>query len=232
MFAQEPDDEDQQIIEVGSISLLEQFLIAKKDAREFFFSEGRGLLAGLFRRGHVVFPVADSGQRGARREGSTVELQLLQDRTDQLLLIRSVVDGEAAAIGFDPVQVATKQPGTEGVKGTQYRRTLIEIERRWTEESRGRKQLPTTWAQQGDGSTKHLIGGLVGESDGKDRSGRYPGRDEVGDAMGHHPGLAAARACDHRHRPPVAGDGLLLARIQCLGHRSFTLLEAFRGVGL
>ena len=50
----------------------------------------------------------------------------------------------------------------------------------------------------------HLVGGLVGERDGQDLERRDAlAPDQVGDAVGEHPGLARARAGDDQQRPAV-----------------------------
>jgi len=47
----------------------------------------------------------------------------------------------------------------------------------------------------------HLVGSLVREGQGNDLGRRHAGGDQVGDAAGHHPRLAAARPCQHQQRP-------------------------------
>jgi hypothetical protein len=43
-------------------------------------------------------------------------------------------------------------------------------------------------------ATSHLVGGLVGEGESENLSPRDPYLEEIGDAMGHNPGFAAAGA--------------------------------------
>jgi hypothetical protein len=61
----------------------------------------------------------------------------------------------------------------------------------------------------------HLVGGLVGEGDGQDlERADAPVADQVGDAMGQHPGLARPGAGHHEQRPLVVRDGVGLHGVE------------------
>ena len=60
----------------------------------------------------------------------------------------------------------------------------------------------------------HLVGGLVGERDGQDRRRRHALVDEVGDAVGEHPGLARPGAGDDQQRAAAVHDGVELIGIE------------------
>ena len=99
-----------------------------------------------------------------------------------------VVAREADLAGIPP-----QQPGREPVEGAHLHRLR---------------------PHQGRHPPAHLVGGLVGEGEGHDRSGRNPGRNQVGDAVGHHPGLPAPRACQHEQRPLDVGGRLPLGVVE------------------
>ena len=65
----------------------------------------------------------------------------------------------------------------------------------------------------------HLVGGLVGERDGQDLRRRHALVDEVGDAVGEHPGLARPGAGHHQQRPVGVDDGVELVGVQTLRKR-------------
>ena len=61
----------------------------------------------------------------------------------------------------------------------------------------------------------HLAGGLVGEGHGQDAvGGNAAHADQVGDAVGEHPGLAASGAGQHEQRALGRLDGLALLGVQ------------------
>ena len=60
----------------------------------------------------------------------------------------------------------------------------------------------------------HFAGGLVGEGDGEDVSGRDALRDEVGDAEGDDAGFARAGAGQNQNRAVQRFDGLALLGIE------------------
>ena len=50
--------------------------------------------------------------------------------------------------------------------------------------------------------------------------GRDALRDQVGNPVGHHPGFATARSCQHQKRPLDMGRGLMLAGIERIERKS------------
>ena len=61
----------------------------------------------------------------------------------------------------------------------------------------------------------HLGGGLVGEGDGEHLAGLHaPGRQQVGDAVGEHPGLARAGTGDDEQRAALVQHGLALLGVE------------------
>ena len=70
-------------------------------------------------------------------------------------------------------------------------------------------------ADQRQDALAHLGGGLVGERDGQDLPGPHAlDADQVGDPMGQHARLAAARAGQDEQRPLRRGDGAGLLGVE------------------
>ena len=60
----------------------------------------------------------------------------------------------------------------------------------------------------------HFVGRLVREGDGEDAVRRCAATDQLGDAIGDHPGLARPRAGQHQQRPGKGMNGFGLGGIQ------------------
>jgi len=140
----------------------------------------------------------DAGERGARWVAFLVEVQLPQGARDDLLLVGRVVDHE---VPREPhgLAVATQELRARGVEGPgpEVPRDL------------GREEPLEAAA--------HLAGRLVREGDGQDAVRRDArARDEVRDAVGDDPCLAAARAGEHEQGAVHVLDGIGLRLVQTL----------------
>src|SRR5205823_9248292 len=73
-------------------------------------------------------------------------------------------------------------------------------------------------SDEGLDALAHLVGGLVGERDGEDPEGADAAlADEVGNAMGEHPGLPRARAGDDEERTLAVDDSVELVGVEAVG---------------
>ena len=140
---------------------------------------------------------ADGGVHRAGREALGVDVEVPEDVAGQADGVGLVVDREAGrvaqAVGARGAGCGRRPSGT----------------------SRPTSSRPP--ARRGRRPGLHLGGGLVGEGDGQEAEGRdAPVLDQVGDAVGEHPGLARAGAGDDQQRTVAVDDGLPLRGVQPL----------------
>ncbi len=183
-----------QVFEVDGVGSPESALVGFEQIDEFGVEPARAIqVAG-------ALPLAllgmDLREHPARRHAPVVEPALLQEALDHGLLVRLVVDHEALP---EPhlVVVSAQEPRTHGMEGT-------------------RPHVPGhVRAHELLESSLELAGGLVGERDREDAIGRDPVlRQQVGDAVGDHPCLAAARAGEDQERPIDVGRSVGLRRVE------------------
>ena len=134
---------------------------------------------GLAREGllvdQLVLQVGDLGAERLRRELLGVQVEVAADQRHQALGVGRVVDRERRGEA-ELLRLAAQDPHAGAVEG----QTHIAL-------ARGADQLLD--------ALLHLARGLVGEGDREDLAGVHAaGRQQVGDAVGEHPGLAGAGA--------------------------------------
>ena len=194
MVAEQLDRLHQQVVEVHRPGLQQPGLVVDVDVGVLALEDVAGPLDGLLGTDELVLPQADLAVRGARREPLGVEVEVADDVAGEALRIGLVVDAEGARIA-EAVAVGPQDANARRVE-------------------RAHPHGPGHRADQVGDTVAHLLGGLVGEGDGQDGRRRHALVDEVGDAMGEHPGLARAGAGDHQQRPAAVHDGVELVGVQ------------------
>ena len=145
-------------------------------------------------RDQLVLPQADLPVRGARREPLGVEVEIADDVAGETLRIGLVVDAERARVA-EPIAVGPQDAHARRVE-------------------RAHPHRPGDRPDQLGDAMAHLLGGLVGERDRQDRRRWHALVDEMGDAMGEHPGLARTGTGDDQQRPAAVHDGVELVGIE------------------
>jgi hypothetical protein len=142
----------------------------------------------------------------AAGERPLVEIQFPQCLLHERLAVVLVVDDERR-LQTGLLRARSQDPHADRVEGGDQRRP----------DSRGQEEILDP--------PPHLLGRLVGERD-RDDVPRIDALDgeQVGDAVGDDPGLAAPRPREHEHRPFRGRDRLALRRVQgrqeaARGHR-------------
>ena len=116
-------------------------------------------------------------------------------RFDDAQLIGVVIDDEVS-LKAESMDMLPEDPRAGRVKGTRPQGFAIRAQ-----------QLPQANA--------HLFGSLVGEGDSQDLRGAHASmEDQVGNAVGEHTGLPAARSCKNQQRSPLVLNGFPLLRIE------------------
>ena len=184
----------QQVVEVHGVVGLQELLVVAVDAA----GDLGDVVAGGVEVGgdQLVFRRADVVEHLGGREALVVQVEVGERLLDHLELVVAVEDDEVALVVGEVVGLAAQDAGAGGVEG-----------------AHGQPAQPL-FADQRLQPAGHLARRLVGEGDGHDA----PGGDvqlghEVGDAVGEHARLAAARPGEHEHRPGRRGDGRLLLRV-------------------
>ena len=192
---QQVDRAHQQVVEVHRARLDHPPLVEAVDV-------GDRLFALRVRRGGVVGGVGELvlGRRDRRldragRESLRVELELLHAALDHSHRVGLVVDRERALV-TQAGRLGAQDPGAGGMEGHHPHR-------------------PRDPPDQARDPLAHLVRGLVRERDREDLHRPRPvGRQQPGDPVGEHPGLARARAGEHQQRPLAVGDRLALRRVE------------------
>ena len=194
---QQPHRGHDQVVEVQRVRLAQPPLVAGVDVGEHLLARGGRLVRPGLRRHELVLEIADLRGHRARRVALGVQIEFLEHQRHQPLGVVGVVDRE----GRLEVQVL-------GL-GAQHPHAH-RVERRDPHRLRPRPD------QRRD-ALLHLARGLVGEGDGEDLPGRRAALGEqVGDAVGEHPGLARPGAGDDQQRPALVHDRGALLRVQTL----------------
>ena len=143
----------------------------------------------------VVLEVGDLGGDRLGRMVLDVQVQLAADQRHQPLRVGLVVDRERGGVA-EPPGLAAQDPHAGGVE-------------------RHQPHGPRPRAGQRPRPRGHLARGLVGEGDGQDLArGDVALRQQVGDPVGQHPGLARARAGHDEQRAALVHDGGPLLGVQ------------------
>ena len=166
------------------------------------------LLASLVRTDEVVLPAADrSEDRGRPQLAGAGELEVTEHLLHQAALVVRVVDGETRI-----------EPDRRAVATEHARRERVE---------RAHRDVSPALPDEREDPLAHLVGGLVGEGDGKDVPRPHAtDADEVRDPVGEHARLAAARSGEDQQRPVRGGDGACLLRVEARDDLSGELIRA------
>ena len=193
---EQPHHPQQQVVEVERARGLELLLVEPVERGEALLARGAGGLLHVLGRQHLVLAVADAVHHRAGRQGALVEVELPQRLLHQALPVVLVVDHEG---GREPGlgRALTQDAHARRVEGGDERRA----------DARGQQQVLHPVA--------HLGGGLVGEGD-REHVPRVDAlhRQEIGDAVGDDPGLAAPRPGQDEHGALRGRDRLALRRVQ------------------
>jgi hypothetical protein len=192
---EELDGPDQQVAEVEGVGLGQQPLIGGVDLGRLLGVQVPRLLRRGRRQTPLVLPLVDAPAQAPGLVGLGVEAVPAQGLLHQGQGIGLVVDHETP--GQPQVaRVPTQDAHAGGVEGAHPE--VVHL---------GAEQLPDALA--------HLLGGLVREGHGQDRLGRDPAHaDQVGNAVGEDPGLAASGAGQHQERALGRLDGSALFGVQ------------------
>ena len=184
----------QQVVEVERPGVLERLGVHRVQLAEVLVARIPGALENL-RPLHAVLRVTDPRQHHPGLRGRVVDAQLLEALLDDRELVVRVVDDEVPRES-DVRRLAPEQPRAQGVE-------------------RRDPHLPAVHVEQLLDTRPHLLGGLVGERDGKDR--RRVGvalADEVGDAVRDDARLAGAGARQDQDGAVRLQNRLLLFRVE------------------
>ncbi len=142
-----------------------------------------------------VLGVGDPRLHGPRRVALRVHLQLVEAALHHAPGVGLVVDREALRVA-EPLGLQAKQAGAGGVEGHH-------------------PHPPLDPADQAGDPFAHLLRRLVGEGDREDLvRARLAGREQPGDAVGEHAGLARPCPGEDQQRPLAVGDGVSLGAVQ------------------
>ena len=145
----------------------------------------------------LVLEVADLGEERPRVVALRVEVEVAADEGHQPLRVGGVVDrerrGPAERLGLGPQDAHAGR-----------------VERRHPHD-------PGPAADEAGDALLHLARGLVGEGDREHLTGLdVAGREQVGDAVGEHPGLARAGPGDDQQRRALVDHGRPLLGVEAL----------------
>ena len=164
----------------------------------------RGARVGLV-VDQLVLEVAHLVGERPRRVALRVEVEVAADQRHQPLRVGGVVDRERR-------RVAAAEPLDLGAQDPHARRV----------ERRDPHRLGPAADERGD-PLLHLARGLVGEGDRQDLAGLHVALgQQVGDAVGEHPGLARAGAGDDQQRAALVDDRRALLRVEPVEQRRST----------
>ncbi len=184
----------QQVVEVHRPGLQQPGLVVGVDVGVLAFEDVAGPLDRLLRGDQLVLPQADLAVGGARREPLGVEVEIAHDVARQPLGIGLVVDAERSRVA-ETIAVGPQDADTGRVE-------------------RAHPHRPGDRPDQVGDAVTHLFGGLVGERDRQDRRRWNAFVDEMGDAVGEHPGLARAGTGHHQQRATTVHDRIELIGIE------------------
>jgi hypothetical protein len=185
----------QEVVEVHPAGGQQPVLVAAVQLDQVRVAEGGGLVLQRVRPEQAVLRVGDPTEHRLLGEPLRVELEVVVAGAQHPQLVGLVEDREVAPVA-EGVRVAAQDPHARGVEGA------------GPEPAGGRPD-------EGDQPVAHLPRGLVRERDRDDPLGPHaPHLHEVRDAVGEHPGLAAARAGEHEERTALVQHRLALGRVE------------------
>ena len=213
VLAEDDEDLEEEVAEVGAALAAELVLVEVVEAGESLGVGAEGILLGLIGGPAAVFLGVDEVLALADGAAAAVFAEAIEEGGDEATLVAVVVDGEVP-VEAGPRREASKQAGAEAVEGGDDNPLggLFVVE-------------------EGVDAVAHLGGGAVGEGDGDDGVRGLPVVvDQVGDAVGEDPGLAAAGAGEDEERAAVVEDGFALWGVEIVhGHEGERAVNLFRG---
>ncbi len=192
---QHVDGADQQVVEVHRVGLEHAFLIKRIEVGDGFLKwVAFDSVIGI-RIDQLVLGAGDLRAQRPRRVAFRIDPELGHAAFEHPQRVRLVVDREGAGV-TELLGIGTQHPRAGGVEG-------------------GHPHRPHRAADQGADPLAHLAGSLVGECNREDLAwaGRA-GRQQVGDAVGEHPGLARAGAGKDQQWPLAVNYGLPLGLVE------------------
>ena len=186
-----------EVVEVEGVGGIQPGGVGAVDLDEVAF-EGVGshsLLRVLRGGDELVLQVRDAVGEGLGGESFGVDAELAHDERDEAGGVGGVVDGECGA-QTGGVMLSAQDAHAGGMEG-------------------GDPHALADRPNQGRDALAHLGGGLVGEGDRQDLTGAgSAGGEQVGDAVGEHPGLAGPGAGDDEQGRTGVRDGPLLGGVE------------------
>ncbi len=207
---QQKRDLHQQVVEIQSVALGEDLLVARVDLGQGPREEVLSPFLKRFRVDQLVLQSGDGVEHTGRREVRSVEAAILDRLLDALALVGRVIDAEIRA-----------NPGGFGVATENAHAQRME-----------RADVGPAGRSEGGGPLAHLLGGLVRKGDRADVVRPDAGIDQRGDAARDDPRLSTARSGQDQQRAVPVRDRLALRRRQlcqkCLIHARYrVILTAF-----
>ena len=195
----------EQVIEIHRTCLQQAELILLVDLGMLAIHGRRGGGQRVLREQQLVLPLADHVVHAARGEPLRIEVEVADHVTGEPLGIGLVVDAEAAGIA-ERLRIGPQDADAGRVEGAD-------------------PHVLRCRPHQVADPLAHLAGGLVREGDGQDPLRMHPFTgDQVGDAVGEHPGLAGTGTCHHQQWTRRVHD-----RIQLIGVQTREQGLVFRG---
>ena len=192
---QRVDGAHEEVVEVHRVGLEHPLLVERVNLGDDFLEDaslGLGVGRGV---DELVLGAGDLRADRARRVALRIDVQLVHAAFQHPQRVGLVVDREAARVA-EPLGVCAQHPRAGRVEGGHPHRA-------------GRAP------DQPLDPLAHLGRRLVGEGDGEDLPRpRGAGRQQVGDPVGQHPGLARPRAGDHQQRALLVEDRLALGPVE------------------
>jgi hypothetical protein len=196
----------QQVVEVHRVRLEHPALVEAVGLADHLLERPAPCLLVGLRVDQLVLRVRDPRADRPRWIALGVDLELLEAALQHPQRVGLVVDRELAGVA-EPLGLDPQQPGAGGVEGHH-------------------PHPPLDLADERGDPLAHLVGGLVGEGDREDLvRPRLARREQPGDPVGEHPGLARPGAGQHQQRPLAVGDRLPLGLVE-VGEQALELVGA------
>ncbi len=203
----------QQIIEIEGIGFAQFLAIFLEQMRDLLRLRIGRLQVKLLRIEHVIFRPRDAREHGARRELLVVDAEALHHRLDHRLLVALVVDHEF----FRMADRRLPRRSRGNLQSFNVASQNAHAERMKRRDDRFRNAQS---AHKFLHAFAHFGGGLVGKGHRQNGFRHHSNvLDQVSNAVGNDPCLAAPRAREDEHRALGSFDGLALLRVELIEKR-------------